>query len=155
MLTSHVYGPAFDVPPCLGALVLLILNTLPGPLVHVLQYPLDKGELAHLKREALLVQTHSLVSHLILSGSPQSWYVAAFSGMNLAANGGAEEESHFPSQVEQDVDSHQNYLFGLQGGRNHLKQKTYMKNSESGHFMSSVPPSAILSARKRYGRRSK
>ena len=76
--------------------------------------------------------------------------VAAFSGMNLATNGGADEESHFPSQVEQDVDSHQNYLFGLQGGRNHLKQNTYMKNSESGHFMSSVPPSAILSVKGKY-----
>jgi|UPI0001D44378 pumilio RNA-binding family len=70
--------------------------------------------------------------------------------MNLATNGGADEESHFPSQVEQDVDSHQNYLFGLQGGRNHLKQNTYMKNSESGHFMSSVPPSAILSVKGKY-----
>ncbi|KAJ6940556.1 hypothetical protein NC651_006631 [Populus alba x Populus x berolinensis] len=47
-----------------------------------------------------------------------------------------------PSElVEQGVDSHQNYLFGLQGGRNHLKQNTYMKNSESGHlhlFCSSI-----------------
>ncbi|KAJ6299604.1 hypothetical protein OIU76_020555 [Salix suchowensis] len=72
--------------------------------------------------------------------------VAAFSGMNLATNGGVDEESHLPSQVEQDVDSHQNYLFGLQGGQNHLKQNSYIKNSESGHLhMSTVPQSANLS----------
>ncbi|KAI5603438.1 hypothetical protein BDE02_01G219000 [Populus trichocarpa] len=72
--------------------------------------------------------------------------VAAFSGINLATNGGVDEESHLPSQAEQDVDSHQNYLFGLQGGQNHLKQNTYINKSESGHLhMSSVPQSANLS----------
>ncbi|KAJ6315715.1 hypothetical protein OIU78_019060 [Salix suchowensis] len=126
-----------------SGVLLLILNMLPGPLVHVL-HPLDKGELAHPKREALLVRNLFIG---VSSGIREpSELVAAFSGMNLATNGGVDEESHLPSQVEQDVDSHQNYLFGLQGGQNHLKQNTYIKNSESGHLhMSTVPQSANLS----------
>ncbi|KAJ6408961.1 hypothetical protein OIU84_008625 [Salix udensis] len=72
-------------------------------------------------------------------------FVAAFSGMNLSSNGIIDEESHLPSQAEQDVNNHQNYLFGLQGSQNHLKQNTYLK-SESGHLhMSSDPQSAKLS----------
>ncbi|KAH8499162.1 hypothetical protein H0E87_017903 [Populus deltoides] len=73
-------------------------------------------------------------------------FAAAFSGMNLSTNGVIDEENHLPSQVEQDVDNHQNYLFGLQGGQNHLKQNTYLKKSESGHLhMSSAPQSTKLS----------
>ncbi|CAK7331472.1 unnamed protein product [Dovyalis caffra] len=72
--------------------------------------------------------------------------VAAFSGMNLSTNGVIDEESHLPSQAEQDVGNHRNYLFGLQGGQNHLKQNSYLKKSESGHLhMSSVSQSAKLS----------
>lgn len=39
--------------------------------------------------------------------------VAALSGMNLSAD----DEDHLPSQVESDVDNHQRYLFGMQGGQ--------------------------------------
>jgi len=59
--------------------------------------------------------------------------VAALSGMNLSA----EDENHLPSQVESDVDNHQRYLFGMQGGQEHGKQHPYLKKSESGHLQSS------------------
>lgn len=49
--------------------------------------------------------------------------VAALSGMNLSA----EDENHLPSQVESDVDNHQRYLFGMQGGQEHGKQHPYLK----------------------------
>ncbi|KAM2056859.1 hypothetical protein FF2_029109 [Malus domestica] len=69
--------------------------------------------------------------------------VGAFSSMNLSANGVKDDESHLPSQIKQDVDDHQNYLFGLQGGENHARQLAYLKKSESGHMhMPSAPHSA-------------
>ncbi|KAM7501870.1 hypothetical protein LguiB_000774 [Lonicera macranthoides] len=51
--------------------------------------------------------------------------VAALSGMNLS-NGLINGGTHLPSQIEQDVDDHDNYLF------NNLKQHSYLKKSESG-----------------------
>ncbi|XWS71663.1 hypothetical protein CRYUN_Cryun03dG0157700 [Craigia yunnanensis] len=60
--------------------------------------------------------------------------VAALSGVNLSSNGMIDEDNHFPSQMEQDVENHQNYLFGLQDGQNHIKQQAYLKKSESGHL---------------------
>ncbi|KAK6927001.1 Pumilio RNA-binding repeat [Dillenia turbinata] len=72
--------------------------------------------------------------------------VAAMSGMNLSTNGVIDEENHLPSQIEQDVNDHQNYLFNLQGGQNHIKQQSYIKKSDSGHLhVGSVPQSAKLS----------
>ncbi|CAN1846746.1 Pumilio homolog 1 [Linum perenne] len=50
--------------------------------------------------------------------------VSALNGMSLSASNG----------VEHGADNHQNYLFGIQGGQNHLKQNAYYKNSESGHL---------------------
>ncbi|XVF68826.1 hypothetical protein PTKIN_Ptkin11bG0032200 [Pterospermum kingtungense] len=60
--------------------------------------------------------------------------VAALSGMNLSSNGVRDEDNHLPSQIEKDVENHQNYLFGLQDGQNHVKQQVYMKKSESGQL---------------------
>ncbi|CAN1846740.1 Pumilio homolog 2 [Linum perenne] len=60
--------------------------------------------------------------------------VSALNGMSLSASNGVLEESQLPSQVEHGADNHQNYLFGIQGGQNHLKQNAYYKNSESGHL---------------------
>ncbi|XP_027340069.1 pumilio homolog 2-like isoform X2 [Abrus precatorius] len=60
--------------------------------------------------------------------------VAALSGMNLSADDVLDGDSHFPSQVESDVDNHQRYLFGMQGGQDHGKQHAYLKKSESGHL---------------------
>lgn len=72
--------------------------------------------------------------------------VAALSGMNLSTNGVLDDENHLPSQLEQEVESQQNYLFGLQGSQNHIKQHSYLKKSESGHMhMPSVPQSAKVS----------
>ncbi|KAK6234890.1 hypothetical protein SCA6_010227 [Theobroma cacao] len=60
--------------------------------------------------------------------------VAALSGMSLSSNGIIDEDNQLPSQIEQDVENHQNYLFGLQDGQNHIKQQAYLKKSESGHL---------------------
>ncbi|KAL1090729.1 hypothetical protein V6Z11_D07G110000 [Gossypium hirsutum] len=60
--------------------------------------------------------------------------VAAMSGMNLSSNGVIDEDNQLPSQIEQDVENHQNYLFGLQDGQSHIKQQAYLKKSESGHL---------------------
>ncbi|CAI0393066.1 unnamed protein product [Linum tenue] len=72
--------------------------------------------------------------------------VAALTGMNLS--NGVEEENQFPSQMGQGADNHhQNYLFGLQGGQNHLKnQNAYFQNSDSGHYqMPSVSQAGKMS----------
>ncbi|KAL2508417.1 Pumilio-like protein 2 [Forsythia ovata] len=58
---------------------------------------------------------------------------ASLSGMNIS-NGVMDEENHFPSQIEQDISDHKNYLFNLPGGQNNTKQHTYMKKSEAGQF---------------------
>ncbi|CAN0854310.1 Pumilio homolog 2 [Linum grandiflorum] len=51
--------------------------------------------------------------------------VNALNGMTLSASNGVVEEN----QAERGADDHQNYLFGIQGGQNHLKQNAY-----SGHL---------------------
>ncbi|XP_027345775.1 pumilio homolog 2-like [Abrus precatorius] len=63
--------------------------------------------------------------------------VAALSGMNLSADDVLDGENHLPSQVEADVDNHQRYLFGRQGGQDHGKQHAYLKKSESAHLQNS------------------
>ncbi|KAI4334550.1 hypothetical protein L6164_019229 [Bauhinia variegata] len=61
--------------------------------------------------------------------------VAALSGMNLSADDVIDGENHLSSQVESDVDSHQRYLFGMQGGQDHGKQHaSYIKKSDLGHL---------------------
>ncbi|TKY48395.1 Pumilio-like 2 [Spatholobus suberectus] len=60
--------------------------------------------------------------------------VAALSGMNLSADDVLDGDSHFPSQVESDVDNHQRYLFGMQVGQDPGNQHAYLKKSESGHL---------------------
>ncbi|XP_020236837.1 pumilio homolog 2 [Cajanus cajan] len=63
--------------------------------------------------------------------------VAALSGMNLSADDMLDGENCLPSQVESDVDNHQRYLFGRQGGQDHGKQHAYLKKSESAHVQNS------------------
>ncbi|KAL5169352.1 Pumilio 2 [Glycine soja] len=63
--------------------------------------------------------------------------VAALSVMNLSADDVLDGENHLPSQVESDVDNHQRYLFGRQGGQEHGKQHAYLKKSESAHLQNS------------------
>ncbi|PON75594.1 Coatomer beta subunit [Parasponia andersonii] len=69
--------------------------------------------------------------------------VAALSGMNLSTNGVGGDENNMSSHMRQDIDNHQNYLFGLQGGEIHTKRHPYLKKSESGQMqMPSNPQSA-------------
>ncbi|KAG7946928.1 hypothetical protein I3843_14G067600 [Carya illinoinensis] len=61
--------------------------------------------------------------------------VVALSGMNLSTNGKLDDETRLPSQIEQDINKQQNYLFSLQGSQNHSKQQhSYLNKSESGHL---------------------
>ncbi|KAL2328773.1 hypothetical protein Fmac_022200 [Flemingia macrophylla] len=64
-------------------------------------------------------------------------FVAALSGMNLSADEVLDGEKRLPSQVELDVDNHQRYLFGRQGGQDHGKQHAYLNKSESAHMQNS------------------
>ncbi|XP_044505513.1 pumilio homolog 2-like isoform X2 [Mangifera indica] len=57
--------------------------------------------------------------------------VAALSGMNLSTNGVIDDENQLSQQIEQDVENQRNYLFAVQGGKNHNKQQNYPKKSES------------------------
>ncbi|CAL0334101.1 unnamed protein product [Lupinus luteus] len=63
--------------------------------------------------------------------------VSALSGLNLSRDNTLYGENHLPSQVESDVDNHQRYLFGMQGGQDHAKQHAYLKKTESGHMQNS------------------
>jgi pumilio RNA-binding family len=59
--------------------------------------------------------------------------VAALSGMNLSTNGLEDKDNHPRSQVRHQTDDHHD-PFNLQGEQNHIKQHSYLNNSESGHF---------------------
>ncbi|KAF3970750.1 hypothetical protein CMV_005575 [Castanea mollissima] len=68
--------------------------------------------------------------------------VAALSGMNLSTNGLEEKDNHSRSQMQHEIDDHRD-LFNLQGDLNHIKQHSYLNQSESGHFhLQSGPQSA-------------
>ncbi|KAE8700865.1 Pumilio-like protein 2 [Hibiscus syriacus] len=58
----------------------------------------------------------------------------ALSGMTLSSTGAPDEDNQLPSQTEQDAETYQNYLFGLQDGQNYIKQQAYLKKAESGHL---------------------
>nr|DAD28248.1 TPA_asm: hypothetical protein HUJ06_029716 [Nelumbo nucifera] len=73
--------------------------------------------------------------------------VAALSGMSLSTNGRVNEEKNMRSQIQQEIDDHQNFLFNLQGGQNHIKQHPYIKRSDSGHLHM---PSGAQSAKGTY-----
>ncbi|XP_004507166.1 pumilio homolog 2-like [Cicer arietinum] len=64
--------------------------------------------------------------------------VAALSGMKLSSDNMLDSKNHLQSQVESDVDNHQRYLFGMQGGQDHSNQQSYLKKSESGYLQSSA-----------------
>ncbi|KAG9454619.1 hypothetical protein H6P81_007523 [Aristolochia fimbriata] len=61
--------------------------------------------------------------------------VAALSSMNLSANGVVDEPNNLKSQIQQDLDEHQNFLFDLQGGQNHMKQHQYAHNKTNGGIL--------------------
>ncbi|CAN1846744.1 Pumilio homolog 2 [Linum perenne] len=68
--------------------------------------------------------------------------VSALNGMSLSASNGVLEESQLPSQVEHGADNHQNYLFGIQGGQNHLKQNERQKSDvhHGNSYLNGSPP---------------
>ncbi|GMI81766.1 pumilio 2 [Hibiscus trionum] len=71
----------------------------------------------------------------VTSGANESADLAvALSGMALSSNGAPDEDNQLPSQTEQDAETHQNYLFGLQDDQNYIKQQAYLKKVESGHL---------------------
>eukprot|EP00262_Sarcandra_glabra_P002266 TRINITY_DN12537_c0_g1_i1.p1 TRINITY_DN12537_c0_g1~~TRINITY_DN12537_c0_g1_i1.p1 ORF type:complete len:851 (+),score=167.04 TRINITY_DN12537_c0_g1_i1:426-2978(+) len=78
--------------------------------------------------------------------------VAALSGMTLSPNSVIDEENHLQSHIQQEIDDHQNFLFDLQSGQNHLNQHPYLKKSESGHLHL---PSVLQSAKPSYPELSK
>ncbi|KAI3987077.1 hypothetical protein MKX01_036867, partial [Papaver californicum] len=59
---------------------------------------------------------------------------AALSGMSLSNNGAVNDENHMRSQIQQEIEDHQNFLFNLQGGQSQAKQQSYLKRSGSGNF---------------------
>ena len=63
--------------------------------------------------------------------------VAALSRMKLSADDVLDSENHLPLQAESDIDNHQRYLFGMQGGQDHGEQHSYLRKSESGHLQNS------------------
>ncbi|XP_012474996.1 pumilio homolog 2 [Gossypium raimondii] len=94
--------------------------------------PIGGGRVGNLDKRSINSPTTfgGITSGLNESGD----LVAAMSGMNLSSNGVIDEDNQLPSQIEQDVENHQNYLFGLQDGQSHIKQQAYLKKSESGHL---------------------
>ncbi|GKV32914.1 hypothetical protein SLEP1_g41480 [Rubroshorea leprosula] len=60
--------------------------------------------------------------------------VATLSAMNLSSNGVMDDDDQPPSQIDQDIDNHQSYLFALQDSQNPVKQTAYLKKSEFGHL---------------------
>ncbi|KAI3993431.1 hypothetical protein MKX01_007876, partial [Papaver californicum] len=59
---------------------------------------------------------------------------AALSGMSLSNNSAVNDENHMRSQIQQEIEDHQNFLFNLQGGQSQAKQQSYLKRSGSGNF---------------------
>ncbi|KAM7256246.1 hypothetical protein ACFE04_011987 [Oxalis oulophora] len=74
--------------------------------------------------------------------------VNALSGMNLSSNGVMiNDENHLPSQLEQDVENHRNFLFGSEGSQNHSRQQksavlsgqSYLKGSPKSTLNGGYP----------------
>ncbi|RZC75895.1 hypothetical protein C5167_001287 [Papaver somniferum] len=59
---------------------------------------------------------------------------AALSGMSLSNNGAVNDENHMRSQIQQEIEDHQHFLFNLQNGQSQAKQQSYLKRSGSGNF---------------------
>ncbi|KAK1298977.1 hypothetical protein QJS10_CPB14g01612 [Acorus calamus] len=64
---------------------------------------------------------------------PADLVAAALSGMSLSGTG-IVEENHTQSQFHQEIDDHNNFVFSMQGGQNHIKQHPHLKRSESDNL---------------------
>jgi len=60
--------------------------------------------------------------------------VAALSGMSLSTVGPIDEDIIAQSKLQKEMEEHQNFLFGMQGGHNHAKQSHFSKTSEPAHL---------------------
>ncbi|KAF8402948.1 hypothetical protein HHK36_011041 [Tetracentron sinense] len=88
------------------------------------------------------INNPNLYNGVSSSMSESADLVAALSGMSLSMNSVVDEDNHLQSQIQHEVDDHQNFLFNLQGGQSHIKQHSYLMKSESGHLhLPSVPQS--------------
>ncbi|XP_073104534.1 pumilio homolog 2 isoform X2 [Elaeis guineensis] len=74
--------------------------------------------------------------------------VAALSGLNLSSTASIDDNVIVQSKLQQEIDDHQRFLFGLQGGQNHIKQHPNPKSLDPGLLsLPSVPQSVKSSYR--------
>ena len=59
--------------------------------------------------------------------------VTALSGMSLSTLGPIDDDIIAQSKLQKEMEEHQNFLFGMQGGQNHAKQSHFSKTSEPTH----------------------
>lgn len=78
--------------------------------------------------------------------------VTALSGMSLAATGGIDRDIVSQSKLQQEIDSHQKFLFGSQGAQDYINQRPSLISNPEHLNISSAPhmvkPSYPDSARK-------
>lgn len=60
--------------------------------------------------------------------------VAAMSGMSLSTVGRIDEDIIAQSKLQKEMVEEQNFLFGMHGGQNHVKQNQFSKMSEPAHL---------------------
>ncbi|ONK62223.1 uncharacterized protein A4U43_C07F1640 [Asparagus officinalis] len=60
--------------------------------------------------------------------------VSALSGMNLSTVEPIEDDFITQSKLQEEIEEHQNFLFGMQGGQNQVKQNNFLKPSEKTHL---------------------
>ncbi|GMH12737.1 hypothetical protein Nepgr_014578 [Nepenthes gracilis] len=138
--TSYTYAAA------LGAS--LSRSTTPDP--HVARapspHPTPTGIGTVAASEKRAVASQSLFTGVPSIMNESADLVAALSGMNLSTNGGIDDGNHFPSQIVQDANDHNTYLFNMQRGQEHVKQYSYLKQSESAHLHGyTMPQSTMIS----------
>ncbi|KAJ6826688.1 pumilio-like protein 1-like [Iris pallida] len=68
--------------------------------------------------------------------------VAALSGMNLPTTEALDDDIIAQAKLQKEMEDHQNFLFGLHGLQNHVKQHHFSKNSDPGNLnMLDIPRS--------------
>ncbi|KAJ6845920.1 pumilio-like protein 1-like [Iris pallida] len=60
--------------------------------------------------------------------------VAALSGMSLPTTETLDHDLIAQAKLQKEMEDHQNFLFGLHGGQNHVKQHPFSKNSDAGNL---------------------
>lgn len=67
--------------------------------------------------------------------------VSALSEMSLSNVGPIDEDIIAQSKLQKEMEEHQNFLFGMQGGQNHVKRSHFSKSPEPAHLNMSNPQS--------------